>query len=456
MAKIIIVLVAAYFSFQIFKNKGNYKSLLWVIVGMMLLHKDLIVTENPLSMPITRWLIYSILFTQILYNKHFIRDFRTFPLTKSLLVFLACSFIIAIFDSRLSFFDKFYIPFYTVCETCFLLFVGYLAIRTPQDINKMSTPLLVAIIVVTFYAIFQYLTRYNPYHTWVMNNFFAGGEAEYISKMRVLDIGDARTRMNSTFSTLFQYGFFSSMLALLFLFFYTSKRTYKWMSLIGFICGVIGVVLCASRSVMLSFMIALSIFVSRGLNIKKFFQYALILGSLGLFAYWMSPELQESVDVSLDVFQGGTKVPGSSMAMRESQFSGAYYYMQKSPIIGNGYKYIYNELGWGDRDRGGLDKEMYGFESIVYELMIEQGIIGLFSTFFILSMLLIYFMKKRKINKSLAELGFAMTLFFVMFAVATGPLGNWPITMLLLGSIIKTLVLLERTEQNAQQLRKVI
>jgi hypothetical protein len=76
--------------------------------------------------------------------------------------------------------------------------------------------------------------------------------------------------------------------------------------------------------------------------------------------------------------------------------------------------------------------------------MIEQGLIGLVTKLFFFIMLLFFFLRKYAINKNLASFGLGVTIFFLLFSIGTGPLGAWPLTMILLGIVIKTILIIER------------
>ena len=100
---------------------------------------------------------------------------------------------------------------------------------------------------------------------------------------------------------------------------------------------------------------------------------------------------------------------------------------------------------------------MHGFESIIYQLMIEQGIIGLITKLLLFISLIVFFLKKIKTDKNLSGLGLAIVTLFLTFSIGTGPLDAWPMSMLLLGAIIKTIVVKGRdlSKKNKQSLARI-
>lgn len=68
------------------------------------------------------------------------------------------------------------------------------------------------------------------------------------------------------------------------------------------------------------------------------------------------------------------KVNGSSSDMRLIQFMISWDYMMRSPIIGNGLGFLYNDVVLNH-----LEKELFGAESMWFGVIADQGILGLVS-----------------------------------------------------------------------------
>ncbi len=168
---------------------------------------------------------------------------------------------------------------------------------------------------------------------------------------------------------------------------------------IGIMMGFIGVMLCGSRTVFISYVASLSIFMLFSFKLSRKLKFLIIVLLCVVLTYQFLPSVSNSIDRAVDVFlTGGEQVAGSSISMRSKQLVGSYKYFLQNPIIGNGYTYISKELGLGDQDHAVLDKNMQGFESIVFKLMIEQGLLGMLTKIFYSSFILIYyfFVKRQK------------------------------------------------------------
>jgi len=441
MIQILALFLGFFLSYKIFINRGNYLSLLWVLIPLILINGTIVITNFPLKMPITRWLIFSLLFTHLYEWKKMQFNWRVFPLKSVTIFLIVSSLLIGLLDPRLSLFDKLYVPFRgDIISTYFILFLGYVTISNNKDIYRLAKPLCYTMIIVGLYGIFNFVTKSNPYYEFVLNNFFQGGEADLNTKLKVLDGTIDRYRASSTFNMTFNYGYVSSLVGV-FLLFISSVIKKNKLVYMGIAMALLGAIICFSRTVLIACLFAVATYMLLAFKAKKIFVGVFTFILLINLGYFSVPPVQKSIDNILDVFvTGGEKTSGSSVSMRETQMFGAYNYFLQQPIRGNGYEYIAKELGWGDRDNAVLDSDMYGFESILYVWLIEQGLIGLISkiTFFIVIIAFLISANKAG-NKKIASLGLAMIFLFLMFSVGTGALGAWPLTMLFLGVIIKTI-----------------
>ena len=436
---IFLILIALFFSYKIFRKKEGYKKLLWTIIGLIILNSNIIVLKYPVTMTTSRFLIFSLLISELWHFKDFTHEFKKFP-AKNYIIFLVISILlITITDSRLSLFYRFYHPFCELTDQYFILFLGYYAITYIEDIQKMAKPILFTLIGITIYGIFTYITKSNPYGQFVIENFME--EESIMMKLKGLTGEEERFRVYSTFSYSFVYGYASSLLALFSIYIH-NKKIFRKLAIIGIFAGLTGAFLCASRTVFLAMSFAFVIYFFFAYNMSKKISFAVISIFLGILIYSSVPIVSGYVDNALDVFiTGGKSTAGSSFEMRNKQLMGATAYFANAPLFGNGYGYIDKELGWGDRENSILDENMYGYESIIFLLLIEQGLAGLLSKFVFFFFLLIYCFRNLKTDKHLATLGLSVMVLFLAFSIGTGALGTWPLTMLFMGIIMKTLEL---------------
>lgn len=453
MIEIIALLLGLYILYSLFKYRINRIGLFWLIGILLLINGSIIVLRVPLFMPIVRWSVLCFLFVNLFFNyDRFVSLFRSFPLRNVILFCIVASLAIGVFDFRLSVFEKFYSPFREITETYFILFLGFVGIFKPNDLIRFRKPLLLILLAITIYGVYNYLSQSNPYYEFVVSHFFKGGDKDLNSKISILNFDGFRYRASSTFNMSFNYGYASSLLAVFFLHALSCAQHFKSWYFVGIICGLIGSFICSSRTVMLAVLMALAVYILLYYNLTVKIRVITIAFLVSLTAYLIIPAVTENIDNTLGVFSGNDQLGGSTVSMRERQLLGAVSYFMQSPILGNGYEYINRELGWADRDNAVLDDDMKGFESIIYQIMIEKGLIGLVSYLFLNLSLLYYFMTKLGVDRGLSSLGISIVVLFLVFSIGTGPLGSWPITMLFLGAIIKVI----QIRQNAIKKEKVL
>lgn len=447
MAQVIVLLIGLILAFKIFENRNNSFALVWILVGLTLLNGYIKIIQFPISLSVLRWFIYIALFILLIYANKTKFVFSRFPLKGTMWILVICVFLIALPDSRLSIYQKIYKPFREITETFFILFIAYFFSGSSKDIVKyFGKPIVYLSIIIGVAGLLNFLFKSNFYYEWVISNFFHGGDADLESKARVLEEHAGRFRASSTFDYTFNYGFVSSIFTIFIMYLSTQdifrfSKTSILMKL-AFASAILGVFLSFSRSVFFVFVVGFIVYVFFSYSNYKKFKYLIISMSLLLFTYLTSPVLRESIDNSVDlIITGGSRVSGSSLEMRGAQFFGASTYFLQNPIFGNGYYYINDELGWGDRDSGVADKEMFGFESLLFVLMIEQGVLGLFSKFLFFFLLLVYFYKNLSINRKTAGFGLSVCVMFMIFAFSNGVLGSWPFAMLFAGISMKSLEL---------------
>ena len=68
------------------------------------------------------------------------------------------------------------------------------------------------------------------------------------------------------------------------------------------------------------------------------------------------------------------KVEGSNSDMRLMQFFISLEYFKLSPFWGNGIGFLYNNV-----ILSGLENQLYGAESLWFNVMVDQGLIGVFA-----------------------------------------------------------------------------
>lgn len=80
---------------------------------------------------------------------------------------------------------------------------------------------------------------------------------------------------------------------------------------------------------------------------------------------------------------------------------------------------------------------MGGYESVIFVLLIERGIIGIAAYMVFYGSVLFYLIKNRKYDTTLTALGISLFSIYLFFAIATGELLSVPVTLFFSGIIIR-------------------
>jgi O-antigen ligase len=290
------------------------------------------------------------------------------------------------------------------------------------------------------YGIYNYVTASNPYDSLISNAFDVNSSFD-VYKLRGSE-GD-RFRINSFTAHPITYGFVVGVLLLIFLADISNsamknKRIFIFVSVLLFI----NLLMTNSRTPLVAFTAGLLLFVTFKFNLRKKLKYLLITFFFGFLLYSMIPFIQDKVDSVIDIAEtGGEKEEGSNVEMRVVQLAASYNYFIQSPIYGNGFGYIEEDLGWGDSEDRVYDDDLRGFESWFFVLLIESGILGIIANFLFVIGLVLYFFRNMKRSRLYASIGLSITVMFVLFSLSTGNLGSWMISMTSVGILIKLIEL---------------
>ncbi len=403
----------------------------------------------------SRFFIFSLMCIFLLKNyDNLLKKIKSFPLKFSWGAILIGFIITSIADDRLRQ-DVIKIILWgggLFLDNFLVVFLCYHLIKTFDDLIRAYKIILLFFGVLSIYGIYNIVTRDNFYMSVFTTIYGVRDFAEvYMSGM------DGRFRISSFTWHPIYYGFvlgmgiLMSMLLLIILKLQArSKRIYQWI-LLGIIVNILFV---NSRTPFFSLLGGLFIFLVLGLDLQKKLRFTFF--ALGLLSILLTsvPKFAEFVNDSLDTFSSkGSKLEGSSVEMRNRQLDAALFIFSRNPITGNGIDYIVQNLGFASEAENRVsDNDFAGFESYLYKMLIEQGLIGIISqTLFILS-IVIYLVShairsKSTIRKQFAILNLAMLCCFLLFIFGTGDLGTFKIYFSILGINLKGLESLKMKEQ---------
>jgi O-antigen ligase len=195
-----------------------------------------------------------------------------------------------------------------------------------------------------------------------------------------------------------------------------------------------------SRTAIVVVILGVIVFVAMSLSFKLKFKLVLVLFYSMLFLS-NTREFEATAERVYDIVRpNGGLTSGSSLDMRTLQLSASLNEFLKRPVFGNGLYFINEDLGWDKNPENRTSEDDFeGFESYIYHLLIERGLVGIVANCFFFLALVWYFFKRRAVNTSLSSIALAISIMFITFIVATGTLGSWAITFTILGLIIRHL-----------------
>lgn len=200
----------------------------------------------------------------------------------------------------------------------------------------------------------------------------------------------------------------------------------KYLTFILIAVGIINIVLCGSRTAIVTSIVFL-LFILLQYGIKKLlFIIPLSYISLIICMAILPQNIKNSNMIKYiesgiyfwdSSYSERANIQGSSKEMRYIQLQNSIRIMERNPIGGIGYNYEYYSLSTGRT----ISDNLYGLESILFKTLIEQGIIGLFVFIYTYNILRRYAVIKNKEQKILTN-GYFFSFFVSM--IFTGIQGN--------------------------------
>ncbi|MEA5428592.1 O-antigen ligase family protein [Arcicella lustrica] len=394
----------------------------WLFIGYFMVPPGVVIFDRSIYLFFTLCLLSTLLSKG---TREF--DYRNIPIKRALILFIGGTMLIGFFDSRLGLYQKISRPMLVLFESAFTIFIVFFALRNKINFNNLLDKFYLITFIACIYGLFCRVTHSNPYIDIISQSF----RLRNISKDYMTGL-DGRFRISSfTFHPYF-YGIF--LVFILFFVIYSvinEKKIIKKYILYCLIALILlNIFLTDSRTILLILVLGISILIvvlTNKRNVYKLFIAILFL----IIALIQIPFMADKADAIVDIFlSGGTKVEGSNINLREVQFILSLGYFYKSPIFGNGLNYIYENMGFAvDVSDRLTDSDLYAFESHVYILMIEQGIIGIFIYLLLFISVLLYHIKSYIIIKDNSRyfvlVNMILVFCYFIFIIATGTISSF-------------------------------
>lgn len=412
---VLILLIIFFLGVNIFINKGQIRYN-WFICSVLLLSSSIILIQKP-QIPVHRFFLICY-WLSILNNKETKK--LKMPLKIPMILYLIGFLVVGCESHYLSFFYMIYKPLIHFFDTYFVILLGFIA---SKKIKVISKPIIDVLFFVTVYGIFTYIIKENPIQELICQIFNIGYDHSYYWESRV--------RVDSTWSGSISYGFICSMFFYLLLSHLRSRKEIYLLILL-----LINLMLSGSRTDIVTFFLMGFVLIVIKYNMKKSFVIFLISVIVVFVCYNTIPIVYERINNVSTTIQGKDNVEGSSIELRNNQTSAVLLLFIQSPIVGHGIDYITEEMGFGTNQWEG-DSLYKGFESLVYIIMIERGLVGLFSELLIVLSILFYALKYLKQDKNTVANIVLLILAFIFFAISTGALDIWLLVMFYIGLYIR-------------------
>jgi len=311
-----------------------------------------------------------------------------------------------------------------------MLFIAY-AYSGKNTFRFLKNTLVGCTVLLTAAGLVNGILRFNPYIASLDSNDIFDFANMYTHRERF--------RVSSLFANPFNYGYACLILNLIAIYLKQTKIIGKRSFCIIFLGSIFGILSCNCRTVIVTYIIGVSVYLLLGTTLKKYAVYLLSFIIFYSLAYSSIPVVERRTDQLISTFVNvkDTHVEGSSLEARATQLAGAVHFFSKSPVVGNGYDYIGKGLGFYKQKISKQNRKMGGYESVVFELLIERGLIGIVAYLLFYGSILFYLMKNRKYDITLTASGISLLTVYLFFSIATGELLSVPVTLFFSGIIIR-------------------
>lgn len=421
--KILFFIITSIFLVWSIAVQGNKK--LAALICALLCFDDTItfIANAPFFHSARAAIIAGLLFCMLYQMKKTLFIWHIFPFKWQMLFMLGVSFIIAIFSENISdYWHTFSIPVMDFLCSYFILYIFY-CFSTEDTFHALIPVITGCAILLTFIGAINLLMGDNPYIDQLVSAF-------NVPKTDVPKYAEtSRFRVNSLFVNTFNYGYVCCILNVLAIYLKRQVHIGAATFYTLFLCSLFGIIFCNCRTVFFTYILGITVYFWTTGALGKHVLHVLLCLLVIAAAYTYIPPVQEKTDLYLSMFtdKRGKKVEGSSLKLRQIQFSGALIYFYESPIVGHGYKFL------GERTVGNVGKN----ESVIFHLLAERGIIGVAAYLFFYGSIFLYFYRHRKIFNVHSAIGLSLLTMYGFYSIATGELNSVPITLACIGIVVK-------------------
>lgn len=390
------------------------KGFILTLISRIIIPSSVRFSLGSISISIYDIFILTLLASIIIHRKKYIKKtpkliskyFYIYVLSTFVLIFLSSGFVPYNYQ-LFSFFKNF------LFQTVLYILIGFWVLKN-IDIKKTLRIISIVSLLAGIYGILTYILGVNIYIDLLNDIYNVKSDFSYfMEEIR----GGLSGRVYGTMGHPLSWGQYWNLLLCVLYIFKSKINKWLWITLVGI--GLINVILCGSRTAIVTLLV-FAIFILLSYGMKKLL-YVLPLAYLFTIITistipknYKNTEIISYIESSIFFWDTSKSekagIVGSSTEMRFSQLRKSINIMEKNPIGGIGYNYQYYSMDSGKV----IDNELYGLESIVFKILIEQGVVGMIVFFYTLYILYRFIIK----STNEIQMKFLVKGFFCTFIVS--------------------------------------
>ena len=312
----------------------------------------------------------------------------------------------------------------------FAIAYAFWAVKNEKSLKPILQVSLYCLIVLTFFGLLNYIDK-----NAIFVNALTEGRTTRYGDVALGDVytESDRFRVQSMFNYAFDYGYMCAAILILHLHGWHRHLESKKTFFLAIVCCFFGIITCGCRIVWVGVILSIACYYMWSFKLGRNVTLGIFAMILMIISYNTIPAVEEKVNSVTDVFVEDSETEGSSIQLRMSQYMTVAIHIEGHEWLGQGkgyWEHIYTE------DRESVSG-LLGVESVILQLLLERGIVGLVLWAAFYTVIFLYFWRNHKKNKKLTGLGASLLTLFLIFSIGTGELGSVYPTMLLLGITIK-------------------
>ena len=319
--------------------------------------------------------------------------------------------LLSVFSPVVPWGDQFFAWRATFMQTCILIFIiRNIAIKDYELIRYIKWSLIVSLAIAGIYGIFlTKLEGINPYTTYLSDYYGVKDIAEEFLQSETRLSFSSASKIQSTMNHPMTWGLnLSFAMILLTAFIFNEKKKWYWIiaTLIGFNILISGV-----RTAIAALALGAGYFLLMNKNLKQL-TYAIVFVLLSFLIISNNEDLSNLFASFTDVHDNKSDIKGSSISARYGQLKGCFVEIEGYKLAGKGYNWHgYYLINHGDHP------VILAFESLIFIIICDSGIIGIFIW---LLFFLFLIREQRKILKLQENIYLMDSIVIVYFAYSIG------------------------------------